>query len=108
MNAERYILAVLLMSLVTYLPRLLPVLLLSKRSLPRPVIRWLSYIPVAVLSALLGPSLLAPGGQLDLSPAGNPELWISLPVFFLAVLTRNLFVTVLSGMAAIALWRLFL
>ena len=108
MTAERYIPALVLMSLATYLPRLLPVLLLSRRSLPRPLVRWLSCIPVAVLSALLGPALLAPGGELDLSLAGNPELWVSLPVFLIAFFTRNLFITVLSGMAAVALWRLFL
>ncbi len=108
MTAQQYFLAVVLMALVTYLPRLLPVLLLSKRGLPAPLVRWLSYIPVAVLAAMLGPLLLAPAGTFDLLPARNPGFWVSLPVFLVAYFTRNLFATVLLGMAAIALWRLLL
>ena len=102
---ERYYLAVLIMAAVTFLPRVLPVLFLSRRRLPAALSRWLAYIPVAVLAALLGPSLLAPAGRLDLSPAGNQVFWVSVPVFFIAYFTRNLFATVLSGMAQLALWR---
>ena len=68
MTVEQYILAMIFMSVATYLPRLLPVLLLSKRSLPPAMARWLSYIPVAVLAALLGPALLTPGGAFEPGP----------------------------------------
>ena len=105
-NLEQFIPALILMTLVTYLPRFLPVLLLSKRSLPRPLVRWLSYIPAAVLASLLGPALLIPADRLDLTLGANPGFWVSLPVFLIAFLTRNLFATVLSGMALLALWRL--
>ena len=104
---EYFAIAILLMSAVTYLPRVLPVLLLSRRSLPEPLVRWLSYIPVAVLAALLGPTLLAPQGELLLAPFQNPGLWISIPVFAVALLSRNFFATVFSGMLLIALWRFF-
>jgi branched-subunit amino acid transport protein len=54
-------LLIILMALVTYLPRVLPMLLLSRRTLPRAAVLWLSYVPVAVLAALLAPaSLLLP------------------------------------------------
>lgn len=105
MTAPQYILAIVLMSLVTFLPRLLPMLLLSKRSLPAPLARWLSYIPAAVLAALLGPALLAPAGKMELGFTANPGLWVSLPVFLVAFLTRSLFATVLTGMGLMALWR---
>lgn len=108
MTPVEYALAIVLMSLVTFLPRLLPVLLLSKRSLPAPLARWLSYIPAAVLASLLGPALLAPAGTLDLGFTANPGFWVSLPVFLAALLTRSLFVTVLTGMVLMALWRFFL
>ena len=101
-------LLILLLSLVTYIPRLLPILFLSKRSLPRPVILWLSYVPVAVLAALLAPALIAPAGQFNLSLSSNPAFWISLPLFLIAIFTRNLFATVLSGMVMIALLRYLL
>lgn len=101
-------LALFLMSVVTYVPRALPVLLLARRPLPSFLARWLTYIPVAVLAALLGPLLLAPGGSINLTSGGNPALWVSLPVFGVAVLTRNMFVTVCAGMLFMAAWRAFI
>ncbi len=95
-------------SLVTYLPRLLPVLFLSRRSLPRAVVLWLSYVPVAVLAALLAPALFVPSGTVNLSLTENPIFWVSIPVFVIAYISRNLFATVLSGMVIIALLRLLL
>lgn len=101
-------LVIIFASLVTYLPRLLPVLFLSRRSLPRAVVLWLSYVPVAVLAALLAPALFVPSGTVNLAIAENPAFWVSIPVFAVAYFTRNLFATVLSGMVIIALLRLFL
>jgi len=101
-------LLILLMAVVTYLPRLLPVIFLSRRSLPEPVVRWLSYVPVAVLAALLAPALFTSGGELNFAYSVNPAFWVSIPVFAVAFLTRNLFVTVLTGMILISLFRLFI
>lgn len=96
------------MSVVTFIPRVLPFLLLARRNLPAPVERWLSYVPVAVLAALLAPSLLAPAGEFNLAFGTNPAFWVSIPVFLVAYLTRNLFATVLAGMVFISLSRLLL
>jgi len=41
------------MMLVTYLPRLLPLVALSRRPLPRPLRRVLAYVPFAALGALI-------------------------------------------------------
>ncbi len=108
LGTSEMILLIFLMSVVTYLPRVFPVLLLSRRRLPPAVERWLSYVPVSVLAALLVPTLLAPEGSLDFAFTTNPALWVSIPVFVIAMLTRNLFVTVLSGMFMIAVFRFFL
>ncbi|NOR25855.1 MAG: AzlD domain-containing protein, partial [Desulforhopalus sp.] len=54
------------MAIVTYLPRLLPTLFLSGRTL-RPVIAsWLRLVPPAVLAAMLVPSLLVRDNSVDL------------------------------------------
>ncbi len=108
LSPAEVILVIALMSLVTYVPRVFPVLILSRRSLPEPVERWLSYVPVAVLSALLAPALFSPQGVLDFAVHTNPFFWVSIPVFVIAILTRNLFATVLFGMALIALFRYLL
>lgn len=98
---------IFLMALVTFLPRVIPILTLSRRSLPEPVERWLSYVPVAVLSALLAPALFMVEGEINLAFSGNPALWVSIPVLITAILSRNLFITVLAGMFLIALVRFF-
>jgi branched-subunit amino acid transport protein len=101
-------LLIILMAVVTFLPRVLPILLLSRRNLPNPIVRWLSYVPVAVLAALLSPALFAPSGGIDLGLQNNPAFWAALPVFAVAYVTRSLFATVLTGMTFIALLRLFI
>jgi branched-subunit amino acid transport protein len=101
-------LLITLMALVTFIPRVLPILLLSKRELPASVTIWLSYVPVAVLAALLAPALFAPGGSVTFRLETNPAFWVAIPVFAVAHITKNLFATVLTGMILIALLRLFL
>lgn len=95
------------MTLVTCVPRVAPVLLLASRSLPGPVVRWLSYVPTAVLSAMLFPSLLLKDASFDITP-GNLFLWAAIPAFFLAWRTRSFFGTVALGMGLVAAGRWFL
>jgi branched-subunit amino acid transport protein len=95
------------MTLVTYLPRLLPVMLMSSRALPRLLEVWLSYVPSAVLTALVAPSLLVDQEQISLN-SGNVFLWASIPTVIIAWKTKNLFLSVFSGMAIVAVVRLFL
>lgn len=103
---EQIIPAILLMTLVTYLPRFLPLLLLSRQKL-NPMFRvWLSYVPVAVLAALLGPALFMAKGTVTIQPSLNPYFWAALPSFAAALLTKNMFLTVLTGMGAVAILRL--
>ena len=92
------------MGLVTFLPRLLPVLLLSSKTLPPLVVTWLRFIPVAVLSAMLVPSLVVNDSALDFS-SSNLFLWAALPTFLVAWKTRGLFGSVMVGMVVVALGR---
>ena len=90
-----------------HLPRALPVLALARRSLPEAVIRWLGFIPVGVLSALLGPSLVASKGGLDFS-TNNIFLWAALPTFLVCWKTKSFVGAVVTGMGCVALGRAFL
>ncbi len=105
---SKLVIAILLMSIVTYLPRFLPMFFLSKKKLSPLVESWLSYVPVAVLSALLGPILFIKDGQFTLSLSSNPYFWAALPTFAVALWTRNMFLAVLTGMGCMALLRFFL
>ena len=92
------------MAAVTYIPRLVPVYFLSSRSLPPLVVAWLRYVPVAVLAAMLFPSILVQEGQLDLGP-DNIFLWAALPTFLVAWKTRSLFGSVVVGLICVAAGR---
>jgi len=112
------------MAVVTYLPRLLPALILTRRgsrpagseqsrtgrpagALPPLVEAWLRYVPAAVLAAMLLPSLLVAEGQAHLA-WDNLYLWAALPTLGVAWKTRSLFAAVLTGMAVVALGRMWI
>lgn len=97
MNFPDYLLLLLGMGLVTYLPRWLPLFALAQRRLPQWLIDWLSLIPVAILSALLAPSLLTDSAPRALH-LGKPELLVAIPTLLFALKTRSLGGTVLVGM----------
>lgn len=105
MDQEVILLTILGMALVTYLPRLLPLLFLSSRKLPPLFARWLAYVPAAVLAAMLFPSLLAPEGSLALS-ADNLYLWAAVPTLLVAWRSKSLFASVVVGMLLVALGRM--
>ena len=79
---------ILACALVTALPRVLPLVVLSRLRLPGALVQWLGYVPVAVLSALLA---------LELYAAPSPAI---LAAFVVAWFTRSLLATVAVGVAA--------
>lgn len=93
-----YVLLVLGMGIVTYLPRWIPLVLLSHRQLPQWLSQWLDFIPVAVLSALILPAVVTTGDPRHLD-VFQPGLLVSIPVFIFAWKTRSLAGTVIIGMA---------
>lgn len=107
MDQKIILLTILGMALVTYLPRVLPVLFLSSRTLPKGVTDWLSFVPTAVLAAMLAPALLMNKGGMDVS-LGNVFLLAGLPTFAVSWLTKSFFGAVITGMACVALLRLLL
>lgn len=92
------------MAVVTYLPRLLPTLFLSGRSLQPIIAAWLRLIPPAVLAAMLVPSLLVREKSIDLG-FENLFFWVGLIAFFVAWKWNSLFATVVVGMGLVALGR---
>ena len=92
----------LAMALVTFLPRYLPMAILTRLRLPRWLERWLSFLPTAILAALAAQSLAVDGRSVRL----RPDLALAaIPTVFVAWRTRSLFLSVLSGVLAMALLR---
>lgn len=92
-------------SIVTLLPRVLPLVVFSRLPLPDGARRWLSYVPISVMAALVGQELLLADGQWK-AIATNVELWAALPTFVVAILTRSLLGTVIVGIASVVVLRL--
>ncbi|MBM3345821.1 MAG: AzlD domain-containing protein [Betaproteobacteria bacterium] len=91
-------------ALVTAIPRIAPMVLLSRIALPAWLRAWLGAVPVAILAALLASELLVPGGRIA-GPSGYPALLAILPVLVITALTRSLMGAVIAGMLTISLLR---
>lgn len=90
-------------SAVTLLPRVLPLVLLSRIQLPEWGLRWLQHIPIAIMAALLTQELLISDGTF--APSWM-KLIAALPAFLVAYVSRSLLGTVLTGIIAMMLVRL--
>lgn len=92
-------------ALVTFIPRVLPLMVLSQMELPKWAIRWLKNIPVAVMAALLAQELLLSDNQFSLS-ANFLKLLAAIPAFAMAILTKSLLGTVMVGIISMMIFRL--
>ena len=72
MVSTEYLAVIFGMGMVTFLPRWLPLVYLTKRSLPAWLVEWLDFIPAAILSAILLPALVTDSATRSLD-FGRPE-----------------------------------
>jgi len=89
------------MAAVTYLTRVTMIVTLGKE-LPDILRRWLAYVPVAILAALVAPSALAAQGRVAWGARG----WASLIGCWVAWRTRSVIWTIVAGLAAYHVLRL--
>ncbi len=98
------IITLLGMGVVTYLTRALFIMGMKGDRLPPFIIRWLAFVPVAVLTAIICPMIAAPEKRLDLTYT-NPYLLAGILTTIIAVVSKNLVVTVLGGIGVILLLK---
>ena len=89
---------------VTLLPKILPVTFLKGDSLPPLLRHWLSFVPVAVMAALVGPDVFFYEGHFN-AGLSNLFLMVSLPALLVAWWTKNYFLTSAFGLALVILAR---
>ena len=94
-------------ALVTLLPRVVPLVFLSRIQLPTWLVNWLKHIPVAVMSALLAQELFLHNGKFSLIH-NAPDLIAAFPTFLVAILTRSLLGAVMVGILTMMVLRAFL
>ena len=91
------------MGIVTYAIRLSLIVLIGRVDVPPLVQKALRFVPPAVLSAIIFPELLRPGGTFDLS-FGNVRLLAGVLAAGVAWRTKNVLLTI--GVGMVALWVL--
>jgi branched-subunit amino acid transport protein len=94
-------LIMLLGGLLTYGTRLSFIYFVGEREIDPRLRQALSFVPPAVLTAIIFPELLLPGGNLDIS-LGNARLLAGAVAILVAWRTRNAVLTIVVGM--LALW----
>lgn len=96
---------ILLCGLVTWLSRVIPFAIIKNLTVPRWLINFLSFVPIAIMTAIFVESLLTyhaghwPGFNL-------PNIYASIPAILAGVLTKSLLAVVITGVVAMALLRL--
>lgn len=83
--------------MLTYATRLSFILLFGEIEIPVLVKRALKYVPPSVLATLIFPELLLHSGNLDIS-FSNLRLISGMVAILVAWRTRNMWITILSGM----------
>jgi branched-subunit amino acid transport protein len=86
--------------LITYGIRLSFILLYGKKEMTPRLQQSLRFVPPAVLSAIIFPELLMPGGQFDFS-LGNPRLLAGTLAALVAWRTKNVLLTIVVGMVVL-------
>jgi branched-subunit amino acid transport protein len=92
-------------ALVTFVPRVLPLMILSQLELPTWLIKWLKNVPVAVMAALLAQELLLSNNQFSIMDNGL-KILAAIPAFIIAILTKSLLGTVMAGVITMMILRL--
>jgi branched-subunit amino acid transport protein len=100
-------LVMLAVGLVTFATRLSFILLFGRFSVPPGLQRALRFVPPAALTAIILPELLAPGGTVNIS-LNNVRLLAGLVAIIVAWRSKNIFLTILIGMAVLLLLQTLL
>jgi len=96
MNDTTFIIIILGAMVVTYIPRMLPLVLLSKSKLPKKVEEFLDYIPIAILGSILFSTLIYRNDSIDLS-IDNEYLIAGILTVIVAKFVKRVDVIVIFG-----------
>jgi len=105
LSTNYIILTILGCSIVTWLSRVLPFILLKKFDLPKPVIEYLSFVPIVIMSALWFDSLFVQKIG-ELPQINYKNLLASLPTVLSAIISKSLLVIVVVGIISLAIIRI--
>jgi len=87
------------MAAVNFIIRFTPIATLSRITFPRPLLRWLSFVPISVMGALVASEVLRPRGQWQ-PPLTNPGLYAAILTGVVFKFTRSFLGSTVAGMVA--------
>lgn len=102
MNNTYAWLAILVIALASYLPRVVPMLLLAGKGLPHWFKVWLTFVPTAIFGSLVFPDIFLVDNVFNLS-IHNISLWTTVLITPIALKTKSLGYTIVAGAAVFAL-----
>ena len=92
------------MAVITFLIRYSMFAVAGKTEFPRWFREVLRFVPPAVLSAIIAPSVFFPTGEGLVLGIGSPHLAGAVAAFIVGKLTGNLLAVIVTGMAVFWLW----
>ncbi len=98
---------ILLCGIVTLLIRIIPFIMISKVQLPDVVVRWLSFIPITLFTALVIDSIIQQTPHGEGYTLNIPYIIALIPTVILSIITRSLTITIISGIVIMATLRFF-
>lgn len=106
MKASSTTLLILIMGLglTNYALRFVPLYALSRIKLPKPFMRWLSFVPVSVMGALFAKEVLLPSVEFKM-PLQNPGIYGALIAMLAYKLTKSFVGSTLAGVVSFILLR---
>lgn len=107
MSDTSFVLIILGTMLVTYIPRMLPLVLLSKSVLPKKVEEFLDYIPIAILGSILFSTILYRNDAIDLS-FENEYMIAGIITIIIAKFVKRVDVIVITGIIITIILRFIL
>nr|UWI49792.1 AzlD domain-containing protein [Clostridioides difficile] len=107
MNNNYIIIVILGMAIVTYIPRILPMIIFSKNDMPESIKDIMKFIPIAILSSLIAKDIFFNGDNLYLSFT-NPKIISGIIVILVACKFKSIAVSIAVGAISIFLFGVVL
>jgi branched-subunit amino acid transport protein len=90
---------ILAMAVINFGLRFVPLAILSRLELPKPLTHWLSFIPISVMGALVATEVLRPGNEWQ-PPLTNMGIYAAALTMVVFHFTRSFLGATLAGMVS--------
>jgi branched-subunit amino acid transport protein len=87
------------MALSNFVVCFVPIAVMSRMAMPKPLMRWLSFVPVSVMGALVAGEVLRPGGVWS-NPFTGPSLYAAIVTALTFHFSRSFLGATVAGMAS--------